>query len=177
MTPRRKLNTGGAFLCISLQASITAISRKSEKEQGRGEECSRSLSTRVKSRDSRHPSARTQGGHNSGHTRSSRGGESPGLSRFLATPGHTPGQGCYHDDDDILVGDTLFAGSIGRTDFPMSDPSAMRKSLRRLLALPGRMRVHSGHGPMTTLARELADNPWLGFLRIERDRGARRGLD
>ncbi len=88
--------------------------------------------------------------------------------RFLATPGHTPGQGCFYDDDDIIVGDTLFAGSIGRTDFPMSDPAQMRDSLRRLLALPGHLRVHSGHGPVTTLQRELESNPFLGFLRAER---------
>jgi glyoxylase-like metal-dependent hydrolase (beta-lactamase superfamily II) len=88
--------------------------------------------------------------------------------RFLATPGHTPGQGCYHDDEDIIVGDTLFAGSVGRTDFPMSDPDLARRSLRRLFDLPGHMRVHSGHGPVTTLEVELRTNPFLGFLRIER---------
>jgi glyoxylase-like metal-dependent hydrolase (beta-lactamase superfamily II) len=89
---------------------------------------------------------------------------------FLATPGHTPGQGCFYDDTDVIVGDTLFSGSIGRTDFPMSDPGAMRASLRRLLALPPRLRVHSGHGPVTTLAQELRTNPFLGFLRAERAR-------
>jgi glyoxylase-like metal-dependent hydrolase (beta-lactamase superfamily II) len=88
--------------------------------------------------------------------------------RFLSTPGHTPGQGCWYDDHDIIVGDTLFAGSIGRTDFPMSDPSLAVASLRRLLALPGPMRVHSGHGPVTTLERELRTNPFLGYLRRER---------
>ena len=88
--------------------------------------------------------------------------------RFLATPGHTPGQGCYYDDRDIIVGDTVFAGSVGRTDFPMSDPSLARHSLRRLFDLPGDLRVHSGHGPVTTLAAELRRNPFLGFLRIER---------
>lgn len=88
--------------------------------------------------------------------------------RFLATPGHTPGQGCYHDDHDIIVGDTLFAGSVGRTDFPLSDPALARRSLRRLFELPGHLRVHSGHGPVTTLAAELHGNPFLGFLRIER---------
>lgn len=87
---------------------------------------------------------------------------------FLATPGHTPGQGCFYDDGDIIVGDTLFAGSIGRTDFPLSDPVAMQESLRRLLALPGELRVHSGHGPVTTLEHELRTNPFLGFLRQEK---------
>ena len=88
--------------------------------------------------------------------------------RFLSTPGHTPGQGCWHDDHDIIVGDTLFAGSIGRTDFPLSDPKLMVDSLRRLMALPGHLRVHSGHGPMTTLAKELQTNPFLGYIRRER---------
>lgn len=88
--------------------------------------------------------------------------------RFLSTPGHTPGQGCYFDDADIVVGDTLFAGSIGRTDFPMSDPKTAVESLRRLMALPGHLRVHSGHGPMTTLDAELRENPFLGYLRRER---------
>jgi len=88
--------------------------------------------------------------------------------RFLSAPGHTPGQGCYYDDEDIIVGDLIFAGSIGRTDFPMCDPAAMGKSLRRLMDLPGHLRVHSGHGPTTTLATELATNPFLGYIRQER---------
>jgi len=88
--------------------------------------------------------------------------------RFLSTPGHTPGQGCYYDDHDILVGDTIFSGSIGRTDFPLSDPKLMVESLRRLFELPGHLRVHSGHGPVTTLERELKTNPFVGFLRRER---------
>ena len=88
--------------------------------------------------------------------------------RFLATPGHTPGQGCWHDDTDIVVGDTLFAGSIGRTDFPLSNPALAVESLRRLCSLPAELRVWSGHGPMTTIGRELATNPFLGYLRRER---------
>lgn len=92
--------------------------------------------------------------------------------RFFATPGHTPGQGCYFDDNDIVVGDTIFAGSIGRTDFPMSDPELMVESLRRLMDLPGHLRVHSGHGPVTTLERELATNPFLAFARREKGIGS-----
>lgn len=88
--------------------------------------------------------------------------------RFVSTPGHTPGQGCFYTDEDIIVGDTLFKGSIGRTDFPMSDPAVAVESLRRLLALPGHLRVHSGHGPVTTLDHELRTNPFLGYLRRER---------
>ena len=88
--------------------------------------------------------------------------------RFLSTPGHTPGQGCWYDDDDIIVGDTMFAGSIGRTDFPLSNPKIMIESLRKLTSLPGHMRVHSGHGPMTTIGHELKTNPFLGYIRRER---------
>lgn len=84
---------------------------------------------------------------------------------FLSTPGHTPGQGCYYDDHYVFVGDTLFAGSIGRTDFPMSDPELMQASLCRLLALPGTLMVCSGHGPVTTLEQELHSNPFLDAVR------------
>lgn len=87
---------------------------------------------------------------------------------FLSTPGHTPGMGCFYDDHEIFVGDTLFNGSIGRTDLPTGNAQMMKESLRKLMALPGHLRVHSGHGPMTTLGRELTDNPFLGFLRAER---------
>lgn len=89
--------------------------------------------------------------------------------RFISTPGHTPGQGCWYDDQDIIVGDTLFAGSIGRTDFPLSDPALMVDSLRRLMDLPLHLTVHSGHGPITTLETELKNNPYLGYLRKERN--------
>ncbi|HCB12258.1 MAG TPA: hydroxyacylglutathione hydrolase, partial [Gammaproteobacteria bacterium] len=88
--------------------------------------------------------------------------------QFLSTPGHTPGQGCYYDDTYIFAGDTLFAGSIGRTDFPLSDPELMWQSLRRLLELPGHLMVCSGHGPVTTLEQELKTNPYLDYLRRER---------
>lgn len=84
---------------------------------------------------------------------------------FISTPGHTPGQGCYYDDRDIFVGDTLFAGSIGRTDLPMGDPALMHQSLEKLMQLPEQLRVHSGHGPVTTLAEEKQHNPFLTFLK------------
>jgi hydroxyacylglutathione hydrolase len=89
--------------------------------------------------------------------------------KFISTPGHTPGQGCYYDEQDIIVGDTMFSGSIGRTDFPMSDPALMVDSLRRLTALPGHLRVHSGHGPVTTIEEELNNNRFLAYLRKERN--------
>jgi len=96
--------------------------------------------------------------------------------RFLSTPGHTPGQGCFYDDQHIFVGDTLFSGSIGRTDFPMSDPTQMVESLRRLTRLPGHLVVHSGHGPDTTLGHELKTNPFLGYIRHERGLPGSRGM-
>jgi len=85
--------------------------------------------------------------------------------QFISTPGHTPGQGCYYTDEDIFVGDTLFAGSIGRTDLPMGDQALMMQSLTKLMGLDGHLRVHSGHGPVTTLADEQANNPFLQLLR------------
>ena len=84
---------------------------------------------------------------------------------FLHTPGHSPGHGCYYDQTDIFAGDLLFAGSIGRTDLPMGSWPQMADSLTRLFELPDATRVHCGHGPATTLARERATNPFLGFLR------------
>lgn len=89
--------------------------------------------------------------------------------RFISAPGHTPGQGCYYTDKDIFSGDTIFAGSIGRTDFPLSDPKLMRDSLSKLMALPLHLVVHSGHGPTTTLNEELQSNPYLGFVRKQKN--------
>ena len=85
----------------------------------------------------------------------------------LHTPGHTPGSCCFTLDDDVLVlaGDLVFAGSIGRSDFPESDPGAMRTSLERFLTLPDGLRTLPGHGPETTVGRERAANPFLVGLR------------
>jgi glyoxylase-like metal-dependent hydrolase (beta-lactamase superfamily II) len=84
----------------------------------------------------------------------------------LHTPGHTPGSTCFRIEDLVLVfsGDLVFAGSIGRSDFPESDPQAMQVSLRRFLTLPEELRVLPGHGPETTVARERATNPFLQGL-------------
>jgi glyoxylase-like metal-dependent hydrolase (beta-lactamase superfamily II) len=66
-----------------------------------------------------------------------------------------------------LSGDLLFAGSIGRTDLPLSSPAAMASSLERIAALPEETVVHPGHGPSTTIARERAGNPFLsGVARV-----------
>ena len=80
---------------------------------------------------------------------------------FLHTPGHTVGSGCYRLSDILFSGDTLFSESIGRTDFPGGDLTAMRASLTRLLALKGVLRVLPGHGEETTLAHEQRYNPYI----------------
>src|SRR6266480_1918961 len=81
----------------------------------------------------------------------------------LHTPGHTPGHCCFHVDENVLVfsGDLVFAGSIGRSDFPESDPAKMRASLGRFLTLPDDLRTLPGHGPETTVGIERATNPFL----------------
>ena len=82
----------------------------------------------------------------------------------IATPGHTQGGTCYYDrEGGILVsGDTLFAGSIGRTDFKGSDYDALIRSiLERLVPLPGDTLVIPGHGRTTTIGDERATNPFL----------------
>ena len=87
-----------------------------------------------------------------------------GLSaRVLATPGHTPGGVCLRFEGEglLLSGDTLFAGSCGRTDFPGGSREEMEASLRRLAALPPETEVVPGHGPATTIGREVATNPFL----------------
>lgn len=84
--------------------------------------------------------------------------------RVLHTPGHSPGSTTLVCDaaGEAIVGDTLFAGSIGRVDFPTSDPAAMRRSLQDvLMALPDGVRVHPGHGPSTTIGAERRSNPFL----------------
>jgi len=81
--------------------------------------------------------------------------------RVLHTPGHTPGSVCYRTDGWVLSGDLVFAGTIGRSDFPNSSPAAMQRSLRRFLELPDPLEVFPGHGPRTTVARERARNPYL----------------
>lgn len=82
----------------------------------------------------------------------------------LHTPGHTPGSVCFHREADGLLfsGDTLFAGTIGRTDLPGSDRDAIVPAIMEKLAvLPTETVVHPGHGPATTIGRELQFNPWL----------------
>jgi hydroxyacylglutathione hydrolase len=82
----------------------------------------------------------------------------------LHTPGHTPGSVVYRTDGWALSGDLVFAGTIGRSDFPNSSPSHMERSLRRFLELADPTDVYPGHGPKTTVGRERASNPFLREL-------------
>ncbi len=79
----------------------------------------------------------------------------------LHTPGHTPGSVCLRCEDALFSGDTLFAGSCGRTDFSGGSGSEMCRSLRRLAQLPGDLAVYPGHGEATTLEREKRVNPYM----------------
>ena len=84
--------------------------------------------------------------------------------RVLHTPGHSPGGVTLVCDaaNEAFVGDTLFAGSIGRVDFPTSDAATMHRSLHTvLMALPDAVRTHPGHGGATTIGAERRTNPWL----------------
>jgi len=79
----------------------------------------------------------------------------------LHTPGHTPGSVCLMTADAIFSGDTLFAGSCGRTDLPGGSWATILKSLRRLAAIEADFRVFPGHGQATALAEEKRYNPYL----------------
>lgn len=81
--------------------------------------------------------------------------------QVMHTPGHTPGHCAFVVDAVALSGDLVMAGSIGRSDFPNSDPSAMGHSLRRFMTLPDALSILPGHGPATTVGRERATNPFL----------------
>ncbi|MBU4555516.1 MAG: MBL fold metallo-hydrolase, partial [Actinobacteria bacterium] len=82
--------------------------------------------------------------------------------RVIATPGHTPGSICLSCDGHLFSGDTLFAGSVGRTDFPRGDARELALSVRdRLSGLEDLTVVHPGHGPDTTIGRERKLNPFF----------------
>ncbi len=83
-------------------------------------------------------------------------------------PGHTPGHVAFVGHGVALVGDVLFAGSVGRTDLPGGDTEALLASIReRLLPLPDDTIVYPGHGPQTTIGRERRSNPFItGAVRL-----------
>jgi len=79
----------------------------------------------------------------------------------MHVPGHSPGHVAFVGHGAIFGGDCLFAGSVGRTDLPLSDPSALARSLERFVALPEETVVYSGHGPATSMRAEKRSNPFL----------------
>lgn len=85
--------------------------------------------------------------------------------RMIHTPGHTPGGCCYYQEEEkvLLSGDTLFCGSIGRTDFPGGSLSQLVRSVKeKLLVLPEDVKVYPGHEEMTTIGQEKRYNPYMG---------------
>ena len=85
-------------------------------------------------------------------------------ANILHTPGHTEGSICLYfpAEKTLIAGDTLFAGSIGRTDLPGGSMQKIMRSLHStVLALPDDTRVVPGHGPLTTIGEERESNPWL----------------
>ena len=81
--------------------------------------------------------------------------------KFIHTPGHTAGGGCYIIDDNIFSGDTLFCESIGRSDFPTSNSLDIIRSVKMLSQLPGDYTVYTGHGEKTTMSHERKYNPYM----------------
>ncbi|HEX3016166.1 MAG TPA: MBL fold metallo-hydrolase [Desulfobacteria bacterium] len=82
--------------------------------------------------------------------------------KVLHTPGHTVGGVCLSFAGGIITGDTLFAGSVGRTDFPGGSAEALLKSIKeKILVLPPETVIYPGHGPQSTIAEQLENNPYL----------------
>ena len=85
--------------------------------------------------------------------------------KYISTPGHTKGSGCYIIDDSIFTGDTLMKLSMGRTDFPTSSNADMSASLKRLYNLQGDYKIFSGHGASSTLDYEKKYNPYINAIK------------
>ena len=80
----------------------------------------------------------------------------------LLTPGHSPGGLCFNFGEHVFVGDSLFMGSIGRTDLPGGNYETLISNIKqKLLVLPPETVAHCGHGPDTTIGREKDSNPFL----------------
>jgi glyoxylase-like metal-dependent hydrolase (beta-lactamase superfamily II) len=100
-------------------------------------------------------------------TRTLSGGEELSVGelriRVIHTPGHSPGGICLLVDDHLFAGDTLFAGSIGRTDLAGGNHEQLLAAIREhLLVLPEGTTVYPGHGPDTSIGREKRSNPFVG---------------
>jgi len=96
--------------------------------------------------------------------------------RIISTPGHTPGCVCFYFETEgvLFTGDTLFAGSIGRTDLTGGDNAAMDRSLARLAQFSDTVAVYPGHGPQTDFAVEKASNVFLREFSTSRTEGKNR---
>jgi len=80
----------------------------------------------------------------------------------IHTPGHSPGSVCFHAPGVIFTGDALFAGSVGRTDFPGGSHEQLTEGIRKkIFPLGDHVRVYPGHGPSTTIGRERRSNPFF----------------
>jgi len=80
----------------------------------------------------------------------------------IHTPGHSPGGICLKIDSKVITGDTLFAGGIGRTDFPGGDYDTLMKSIKeKLFVLPEETEIYPGHGPSSTIRNEKYFNPFF----------------
>ena len=86
--------------------------------------------------------------------------------KVLHTPGHSRGSISLLGQDAVFTGDTLFAGSIGRYDFPDSSFKEIMRSLKRLSMLPDYFKVYPGHGPTSTIGEEKRHNPFLQNLNL-----------
>ena len=82
--------------------------------------------------------------------------------KVIHTPGHSPGGVCFHAPGAVFTGDTLFAGSIGRTDFPGGDHQGLIQGVvRKIFPLGDDLRIYPGHGPASTIGRERRTNPFF----------------
>ena len=83
--------------------------------------------------------------------------------KVISAPGHTPGGVLYYCESEkaLFTGDTLFCGSIGRTDMPGGDYAVLMNTLKKFKDFPDDTKIYSGHGEMTDIRRELRYNPYL----------------
>jgi glyoxylase-like metal-dependent hydrolase (beta-lactamase superfamily II) len=84
----------------------------------------------------------------------------------IHTPGHSPGGVCFHAPGAVFTGDTLFAGSVGRTDFPGGNHQGLIEGVRKkIFPLGEDVRVYPGHGPASTIGKERHTNPFFRFVK------------
>ena len=82
--------------------------------------------------------------------------------RVIHTPGHTPGGVCFHAPGAVFTGDTLFAGSVGRTDFPGGNHQQLIQGvIRKIFPLGDGLRIYPGHGPASSMGEERLHNPFF----------------